>query len=148
MFVYYSHPEFVGGGLFFKYPEFFEIKFARDSYLFRLRPSVCTDIKVDYHSQGYAAYIRNADGSGEPAPAEVSLSLTFKETEVISKQFLNPRPPPPAVREPDIRSDMDPPAVAAREGANEGRTRREAGEAAARAVEEARRTGQPFQPPR
>lgn len=101
MFVYYSHPEFVAGGLFFKYPEFFEIKFARDSYLFRLRPSVCTDIKVDYHSQGYAAYIRNADGSGEPAPAEVSLSLTFKETEVISKQFLNPSPvAPAAVREP------------------------------------------------
>jgi hypothetical protein len=87
---------------------------------------VCTDIKVDYHSQGYAAYIRNADGSGEPAPAEVSLSLTFKETEVISKQFLNPSPvAPAAVREPDIRTDMDPPAVAAREGANAARTFRE-----------------------
>jgi hypothetical protein len=99
MFAYYSHPEFVAGGLFFKYPEFFQIKFARDSYLFRMRPSVCTDIKVDYHSQGTPAYIRNRDGSGEPAPAEVSLSLTFKETEIISKQYLNPSLPvsPPVV---------------------------------------------------
>jgi hypothetical protein len=102
MFTYYSHPEFVAGGLFFKYPEFFEIKFARDAYLFKMRPSVCTDIKVDYHPQAYPAYIRNADGSGEPAPAEVSLSLTFKETEIISKQFLNPGTPVSAVREPDI----------------------------------------------
>jgi hypothetical protein len=99
MFAYYSHPEFVAGGLFFKYPEFFQIKFARDSYLFRMRPSVCTDIKVDYHSQGTPAYIRNRDGSGEPAPAEVSLSITFKETEIISKQYLNPSLPvsPPVV---------------------------------------------------
>jgi hypothetical protein len=97
MFTYYSHPSFEAGGLFFKYPEFFEIKFAKDSYLFKMRPSVCTDIKVDYHAQGYAAYIRNADGTGEPAPAEVSLSLTFKETEIISKQFLNPGTPVSAI---------------------------------------------------
>jgi hypothetical protein len=102
MFTYYSHPEFVAGGLFFKYPEFFEIKFARDAYLFKMRPSVCTDIKVDYHAQGYAAYIRNADGTGEPAPAEVSLTLTFKETEIISKQFLNPGSPVSAIREPTL----------------------------------------------
>ena len=102
MFTYYSHPEFVAGGLFFKYPEFFQIKFARDAYLFKMRPSVCTDIKVDYHPQSYPAYIRNADGSGEPAPAEVSLSLTFKETEIISKQFLNPGTPVSEVRTPDI----------------------------------------------
>lgn len=93
MFAYYSHPEFVAGGLFFKYPEYFQIKFARDSYLFRMRPSVCTDIKVDYHAQGTPAYVRNRDGSGEPAPAEVSLTISFKETEIISKQYLNPSLP-------------------------------------------------------
>jgi hypothetical protein len=69
---------------------------------------------VDYHPQAYAAYIRNADGSGEPAPAEVSLSLTFKETEIISKQFLNPGSPVSAIREPDLRSDNDPEAVRVR----------------------------------
>jgi hypothetical protein len=89
MFTYYSHPEFVAGGLFFKYPEFFQIKFYRDSYLFKLRPSVCTNIKVDYHSQGVAAYVRET-GDPTPAPVEISFSVTFKETEIISKQFLNP----------------------------------------------------------
>jgi len=93
MFTYYSHPEFVSGGLFLKYPEYFEISFKRDAYLFKLRPSVCNGIKVDYHGQGYPAYIRDFDGGGEPAPAEVTLSLSFKETEIISKQYLNPSTP-------------------------------------------------------
>ena len=89
-FVYYSHPEYVAGGLFFKYPEFFQIKFAHPDYLFELRPSVCKDVKVNYHTQGYAAYVRNADGSGAPAPAEVELTLTFTETEIVTKNSLNP----------------------------------------------------------
>jgi hypothetical protein len=68
---------------------------------------------VDYHPQAYAAYIRNADGSGEPAPAEVSLSLTFKETEIISKQFLNPGMRPSVLREPDIPiRDTQQPSIA------------------------------------
>ena len=102
MFAYYSHPEYIAGGLFFKYPEFFEIKFRHPEYLFKLQPSVCRDIKVNYHGQGYAAYIRDANGGGIPAPAEIELSLTFLETEIVTKQSLNgalkaptpiPRPP-------------------------------------------------------
>ena len=89
MFTYYSHPEYIAGGLFFKYPEFFEIKFRHPEYLFKLQPSVCTDIRVNYHGQGYAAYIRDANGGGIPAPAEVELSLTFMETEIVTKQSLN-----------------------------------------------------------
>lgn len=99
MFAYYSHPEYIAGGLFFKYPEFFEIKFRHPEYLFKLQPSVCKDIKVNYHGQGYAAYIRDANGGGIPAPAEIELSLTFLETEIVTKQSLNgalksPRPIP------------------------------------------------------
>lgn len=89
-FTFYSHPEYVSGGLFFKYPEFFRIRFHHPQYLFEIRPSVCTDIRVNYHTQGYPAYVRNADGSGLPAPAEVELSLTFKETEIVTKNSLNP----------------------------------------------------------
>jgi hypothetical protein len=89
MFTYYAHPEYVGGGLFFKYPEFFKIRFNHPEYLFELQPSVCTGIKVDYHSQGYAAYVRLANGQGPPAPAEVSFTVTMKETEIITKDFLN-----------------------------------------------------------
>lgn len=88
MFKFYSHPEYLAGGLFFKYPEYFTIKFRHPTYLFELEPSVCTDVRIDYHGQGFPAYIRDADGSGIPAPAEISLSLTFKETEVITKNTL------------------------------------------------------------
>ena len=88
MFKFYAHPEYLAGGLFFKYPEFFNIKFRHPTYLFELEPSVCTDVRIDYHGQGFPAYIRDADGSGIPAPAEVTLSLTFKETEVITKNTL------------------------------------------------------------
>lgn len=87
-FTYYSHPEYVAGGLFFKYPEFFDIKFHHPEYLFELQGSVCNGIQINYHGQGYAAYIRNSDGSGVPAPAEVELTLTFKETEIITKNTL------------------------------------------------------------
>jgi len=90
MFTYYAHPEYVAGGLFLKYPEFFEIKFRHPQYLFRLQPSVLTDIRVNYHGQGYPAYVRDAAGVLDPAPAEVELSLTFKETEIVTKQSLNP----------------------------------------------------------
>jgi len=89
MMRFYSHPEFVAGGLFFKYPEYFQIKFNHPEYLFDLRPSVCTDIKVNYHSQGYAGYVRDANGGGIPAPVEIELSLTFKETEIITKNSLD-----------------------------------------------------------
>jgi hypothetical protein len=109
-FTFYSHPEYVSGGLFFKYPEFFKIKFHYPQYLFEIRPSVCTDIRVNYHGQGYPAYIRNADGSGIPAPAEVELTLSFKETEIVTKDSLNPpmsvvQPPPqPVTQQPQAEA--------------------------------------------
>jgi hypothetical protein len=89
MFTYYSHPEYVAGGLYFKYPEFFKIRFRHPEYLFDLQPAVCTNVKVDFHGQGTPAYVRMADGSGPPAPAEITFSLSFKETEIITKDFLN-----------------------------------------------------------
>jgi hypothetical protein len=89
-FKFYSHPEYLAGGLFFKYPEFFNIRFHHPDYLFAIRPSVCTDVRINYHTQGYPAYVRNADGSGAPAPAEIELTLSFKETEIVTKNSLNP----------------------------------------------------------
>jgi hypothetical protein len=91
VFTRYAHPEFVGGGMFFKYPEFFEIKFRHPEYLFKMQPSVCTDIQVNYHGQGFPAYIRDANGGGDPAPAEVELTLAFKETEIVTKNYLDGR---------------------------------------------------------
>jgi len=110
MFTYYAHPEYVAGGLFFKYPEFFKIRFNHPEYLFELQPSVCTDVKVDYHSQGYAAYVRLANGQGPPAPAEVSFTVTMKETEIITKDFLNKDRLPINIvdRMPEVRESVGP----------------------------------------
>lgn len=88
-FIYYSHPQYVSGGLFFKYPEFFKIRFRHPEYLFELLPSVCKDVRVNYHGQGYPGYIRDSDGAGPPAPAEVELSLTFQEVEIVTKDSLS-----------------------------------------------------------
>ena len=107
LFTYYSHPEYIAGGLFFKYPEFFEIKFRHPEYLFKLQPSVCKDIKVNYHGQGYPAYIRDANGGGIPAPAEIELSLTFLETEIVTKQSLmGTQATPPVQRIPSVPAQM------------------------------------------
>lgn len=111
MFTYYSHPEYVAGGLFFKYPEYFDIKFRHPEYLFKLQPSVCKDIRVNYHGQGYPAYIRDANGGGIPAPAEIELSLTFMETEIVTKQSLNGvlrSPPPPPATAPRQEESIGP----------------------------------------
>jgi len=110
MFTYYSHPEYVGGGLFFKYPEFFKIRFNHPEYLFELQPSVCTGVKVDYHGQGYPAYVRLSNGQGPPAPAEVSFTVTMKETEIITKDFLNKDRLPINIvdRMPEVRESVGP----------------------------------------
>jgi hypothetical protein len=112
-FTYYAHPEYVGGGLFFKYPEFFNIKFRHPNYLFELQPSVCTDIQVNYHSQGVAAYIRDANGGGAPAPAEVELTLSFKETEIVTKNTLNKGLGKPRAPSDNASSYKDPELAAA-----------------------------------
>jgi len=88
-FVYYSHPQYIAGGLFFKYPEFFNIKFRHPDYLFEMLPSVCKDVRVNFHGQGYPGYIRDSDGRGPPAPIEVEISLTFQEIEIVTKDNLN-----------------------------------------------------------
>lgn len=87
-FTYYSHPSFEGGGLFLKYPEFFAISFKRDAYLFKFMPCVLDSISIDYQPMGYAAYKRSDYNQNDPAPAEVQLSLTFKETEIVTKDSL------------------------------------------------------------
>ena len=113
-FTYYAHPEYVGGGLFFKYPEFFNIKFRHPNYLFELQPSVCTDIQVNYHSQGVAAYNRDANGGGAPAPVEIELTLSFKETEIVTKNTLNKSLGRPSTPTADNSTSYKDPEVAER----------------------------------
>lgn len=83
---YYSHPAILMGGFAFKYPEFFKISFHRDAYLYKFIPAVITALEVDYQPQGYA--YKRADSS-QPAPAEVVITASFKEVEIITKESYN-----------------------------------------------------------
>lgn len=87
-FTYYAHPNFESGGLFLKYPEFFAIRIIRDNYLNKFLPCVLDSISIDYQPMGYTAYKRGDFNQNDPAPAEVQLSLSFKETEIITKEAL------------------------------------------------------------
>lgn len=87
-FTYYAHPNFEAGGLFLKYPEFFAIRIVKDNYLNKFLPCVLDSISIDYQPMGYAAYKRGDFNQNDPAPAEVQLSLSFKETEIITKEAL------------------------------------------------------------
>ena len=73
----------VTGRAFFEYPEFFEIDFHYPKYLFNIGPSVLTQLSIDYHPQNVPAYVR--DESGMPAPVEVSISMSFQERDIVTK---------------------------------------------------------------
>ena len=75
--------ETVTGRAFFEYPEFFEIDFHYPKYLFNIGPSVLTQLSIDYHPQNVPAYVR--DESGMPAPVEVSISMSFQERDIVTK---------------------------------------------------------------
>ena len=75
--------ETVSGRAFFEYPEFFEIDFHYPRYLFNIGPSVLTQLSFDYHPQNVAAYVR--EEGGDPAPVEVSISMSFQERDIVTK---------------------------------------------------------------
>jgi len=90
-FKYHAHPGLAGGPLFFRYPEFFEIT-TNSNYTFNIGPSVLETITVDYHGQGFPAYHRDKNENEGNAPAEVILSLSFLETEILTKERLSEEP--------------------------------------------------------
>lgn len=88
---YYMLPSFGGAGggfasrAFLNYPELFEIQFRNRQHLFEIAASVLKSFTVNYHPMGYPGYIRNGD---TVAPVEVEINMTFQETEIITKEFI------------------------------------------------------------
>ena len=86
------HPDFGGGdgGLtaraFLSYPELFRIKFKNDTHLFQTLPCVLKSLQVQYHPMGYPAYI---SAENDIAPVEVDIQMSFQETEIITKRFID-----------------------------------------------------------
>ena len=73
------------GGMFFKIPASFNLKFmfngAENKKISKVAESVLTSIDVNYSPNSWSAF---SDG----APVQTQLSLSFKEIEVITKQKL------------------------------------------------------------
>lgn len=73
------------GRHFFKYPEYFEIDFHHPKFLFQIGPSVIEQFSVDYHPQG-VAYARTE--GREPTPVGIGLRISFRETEIVTKESI------------------------------------------------------------
>ena len=74
-----------GGKHFFKYPEFWQIKFHHPEFLFTIGESVLTSVDVNYHGGGGVSYARDT-ADAKPAPTQVNLNLSFMETDIITKE--------------------------------------------------------------
>jgi hypothetical protein len=77
------HPELSENRLFFIYPGEFQIAYYfgnnQNSYFHKFAPAVLTDLNVDYGGETFASF---KDG----APSEVNISMTFRETEILTKE--------------------------------------------------------------
>ena len=105
MFKYFAAPSFnvaekdiftlrdvkvsVGGSAgkhFFKYPEYFEMDFHHPEFLFQIGPSVLTSVEVKY-SESVPSFARDQPApAGIPAPTQITLTLSFKEVEIVTKE--------------------------------------------------------------
>jgi hypothetical protein len=83
------HPELSDNKLFFIYPAEFQLTYfyrnTENPYLFSFKPCVLTDMQVDYGGDQFSTF---ANG----APVEVNISLTFRETEILTKESFKPKP--------------------------------------------------------
>ena len=80
-----------GGKHFFGYPDYFDIEFRHQpkgdaGFLFSIGASVLTSIEVDYHPAGIPTYARSENNPDDPSPTSIKLGLTFKETEIVTKE--------------------------------------------------------------
>ena len=88
-FKFHMHPELdeATGGRYFRVPSEFEIHYAyndqKNNYLYELSRCVCNSVEVDYGGDNFQSF-RQFDGEGA-APVNISLSLSFTETTVLTK---------------------------------------------------------------
>lgn len=85
LFKFHQHPELSKGKLFFIYPAEFLISYhfngKENDNLFRFAPCVLEKIIVNYGSDNFSTFF---DGN----PSEIFLELTFRETEIITKNMM------------------------------------------------------------
>ena len=90
-FKFHMHPEIdksIPGGRYFRVPSEFEIHYAYNdqvnNFLHQISRCVCSGVEVDYGGDNFQTF-RQFDGQGA-APVNVSMTLNFSETTVLTKQ--------------------------------------------------------------
>lgn len=87
-FKFHMHPELSANKLFFIYPSEFEITYYFETspnnkdgkgYFHKLKPCVLESMDVSYGGEQFSSF---RDGK----PTEINVSLTFRETEILTKQ--------------------------------------------------------------
>ena len=81
---YHMAPSYAAEGHFFNYPEQFDIEFANKKYLFDIGASVLSAFNVSYSGEGSSYFFNN-----EGAPVSVSLSMTFQELTINTKENIS-----------------------------------------------------------
>jgi len=83
LFKFHMHPELSTNRLFFIYPAEFQITYffknQENKYFHKFTPCVLTDMQVSYGGEQFSSF---KDG----APNEINLALTFRETEILTKE--------------------------------------------------------------
>ena len=90
-FKFHMHPEIdksIPGGRYFRVPSEFEIHYAYNdqvnNFLHQISRCVCSGVEVDYGGDNFQTF-RQFDGQGA-APVNISMTLNFSETTVLTKQ--------------------------------------------------------------
>lgn len=82
-FKFHMHPELSTNKLFFIYPSEFEIAYyfenAENRYFHKFKPSVLESLEVTYGGDTFSSFRKGN-------PTEINVSMTFRETEILTKQ--------------------------------------------------------------
>lgn len=86
-FKFHMHPELSTNKLFFIYPSEFQITYYygnnENEYFHKFKPCALESMDVTYGGDVYSSFY---DPKAPGYPTEVNLSLTFRETEILTKQ--------------------------------------------------------------
>lgn len=86
LFKFHMHPELSAGKLFFIYPSEFNITYyyagKENKFFHKFAPCVLESMEVNYGGEQFSTF---KDGF----PTEINMSLTFGETEILTKKMIN-----------------------------------------------------------
>lgn len=92
IFEKYMHPTLAAGSLLYRYPAEFEIRFftsdgKQNKFIYKIYRSVLQNYNVTYGGNNFVTF-KNKDGITKGAPVEIEIELDFKETNPLTRDFI------------------------------------------------------------